>query len=470
MRRRLIIVSNRAPLGYERAADGELMRKRGAGGLVAALGPLVDLHDVTWIASAMGDTERELAEHEARLEDRNGSVFRLRLVAHDPAAYRSYYDVVANTVLWFVQHGLPPSRRWLPADVSAAWQGYLQVNEAFADAVEQELEREPADAVLFQDYHLYVAPGLVRARRPQVRLAHFVHIPWVPPSAWKALPPGIARAVHEGLLANDSIGFHTERWRSAFVASCAALVGRGDEAEAHSHANPIAVDCGKFERLADDPLVRERERELLESRPAQLVLRVDRTDPAKNAVAGFQALGLLLGRRPDLCGRLGMVALLDPSRQQIPEYAAYRETLENTAAAVNLAFARPGWAPIELRVRDDFPSSVAAYKQYDVLLVNPVMDGLNLVAKEAPLLNVRDGVLVLSRNAGAWEELGEYAIGVDPEDVEQTSRALEQALELSRHERALRLAGLRRRIASHDLISWASAELEALDARSTMRA
>ncbi len=470
MRRRLIIVSNRAPLGYGRGPDGGLVRKRGAGGLVTALGPLVDLHDVTWIASAMSDTERELADDGTLREDRNGSSFRLRLVAHDPAAYRSFYDVVANTALWFVQHGLRPSQPDRAGDVSTAWQGYVQVNAAFADAVEQELAREPADAVLFQDYHLYVAPGLVRARRPRLPLAHFVHVPWVPPPAWEDLPAGIARAVHEGLLANDSIGFHTERWRAAFIECCAALLGRGAEAEAQSHANPIAVDPGEFERLAGDPVVLERERELLEARPELLVLRVDRTDPSKNAVAGFEALGLLLGRRPDLHGRLGMVALLDPSRQEIPAYVAYREELERAAAEVNAAFGRPGWDPIELRVRDDFPSSVAAYKQYDVLLVNPVMDGLNLVAKEAPLVNARDGALVLSRNAGAWEELGEWALGVDPSDVEETSRVLEQALELPRPERASRLAGLRERIRAHDLTAWARAELDALDARSTMRA
>ena len=188
-----------------------------------------------------------------------------------------------------------------------------------------------------------------------------------------------------------------------------------------------------------------------------LILRVDRTDPAKNAVAGFAAFGRLLQRRPDLRGRVGMLALLDPSRQGIAEYAAYRRAVEAEAAAVNAAHATDGWLPVVLHVRDDFPSSVAGYLQYDVLLVNSVMDGLDLVAEEAPLINTRDGVLVLSRCTGAWEALEEWAIGLDPHDIEGTSAALERALELPAPERRARLAGIRARVLAHGPADWADA-------------
>jgi len=335
--------------------------------------------------------------------------------------------------------------------------------------VSEELAQAPDAVVLFQDYHLYVAPALVRERCPAARLAQFVHIPWVGPQAWSALPPRIARAVHEGLLACDSVGFHAERWRSAFVASSSVLLGRGDEARASSHVNPVAVDAEALADVAAQEAVLERERLLLATRPERLILRVDRTDPAKNAVAGFAAFGRLLQRRPDLHGHVGMLALLDPSRQSIPAYADYRRALEAAAAAVNTAYETTGWSPVQLSIRDDFPSSVAAYKQYDVLLVNSVMDGLNLVAKEAPLVNTRDGVLVLSRSTGAWEELGEWAIGVDPDDVDATSRALEQALTLPQAERAARAARIRARVLAGDPTAWADTELAALDARSTMR-
>lgn len=471
MRRRLIVVSNRAPIRYVRDAEGSLAAARGAGGLVTALRPLAREHDVTWIASAGNAVERELAVAGARnhsLED--GSRFRLLLVAHDEDAYRLFYEVVANPTLWFVQHRLGSLLRRPLGDLGVPWaDGYARVNEGFADAVLAELSRTPDAAVLFQDYHLYLAPALVRAAGAGAPLGHFVHVPWVDAADWAVLPPALARAVHEGLLACDSVGFQTERWREAFVRACEELLGRGGEALARSHANPIAVDTGEMERLAAAADVRAREAQLWADRPEALVLRVDRTDPSKNAVTGFTAFGRLLERRPDLRGRVVMLALLDPSRQSIPEYRAYRSALEREAARVNERFGEGAWTPVDLRVQDDFATSVAAFRQYDVLLVNPVLDGLNLVAKEASLANVRDGALVLSREAGAWEELAPWAIGVDPLDVDGTAAALERALELPAHERRARIEGMRAHIRAHDVVAWVAAELAALDSRSTMR-
>jgi trehalose 6-phosphate synthase len=417
----------------------------------------------------MSEEERAIAAAGTLEESASGGTFRLRLVAHDPAAYRSFYDEIANSALWFVQHGLQALLGGENAHLRGAWRdGYVAVNERFAAAVAEELAQGPDAVVMFQDYHLYVAPALVRERCPAARLAQFVHIPWVGPQAWSALPPGIARAVHEGLLACDSVGFHAEPWRAAFVESSSALLGRGDEARAISHVNPVAVDAEALADVAAQEAVLERERLLLATRPERLILRVDRTDPAKNAVVGFAAFGRLLQRRRDLQGHVGMLALLDPSRQSIRAYADYRRALEAEAATVNTAYGTTGWSPIQLCIRDDFLSSVAAYKQYDVLLVNSVMDGLNLVAKEAPLVNTRDGVLVLSRSTGAWEELGEWAIGVDPDDVDATSLALEQALTLPQAERAARASRIRARVLAGDPSVWADTELAALDARSTM--
>jgi len=463
----LVVVSNRGPVTHRRAPDGSLAAVRGAGGLVAALAPLAERHDVAWVASAMSDADRDVAlagPREVRTE--SGASMRLRLVAHDPEAYRLFYTVLANPVLWFVQHGLWALKHDPGADLTPAWErGYVAVNRALAQAAVAELDGRPSAPVLVQDYHLYLAPAMVRATRPQARIAQFVHIPWVRPDAWDVLPRSFAVAIHEGLLACDSIGFHTERWRSSFVDCCDALLGRGDEAATRSHANPIAVDADSFVTLAADDGVRERRSALAAERPEILVLRVDRTDPSKNAVRGFEAFGRLLERDPSLHGRAGLVALLDPSRQAIPEYAEYRETTERAAAAVNERFATPGWEPIRLDVRDDFLASVAAYTEYDVLLVNPVMDGLNLVAKEAPLVNDRDGVLVLSRTAGAFAEIGEWTVGVDPLDVAGQADALARAIALPEGERRRMLQSVRASVRSHDLDSWAERELAELAER-----
>jgi trehalose 6-phosphate synthase len=211
--------------------------------------------------------------------------------------------------------------------------------------------------------------------------------------------------------------------------------------------------------------VRERLEALHDERPEILILRVDRTDPAKNAVRGFQAFGALLEGDPSLRGRVGLLALLDPSRQQIAEYAEYRRATEEAAAAVNARFGRPDWTPIDLDVRDDFLASLAAYCDYDVLLVNPVMDGLNLVAKEAPLLNRRDGAVVLSREAGAFEELGAWTVPVDPLDVQGQADALAEAIALPREERHRRLLAIRTSVRTHDIDAWSERELAELDER-----
>jgi len=464
-RRKLIVVSNRGPISYDRR-DGERVAKRGAGGLVTALSPLVSHHDVTWIASAISDEDCAVAatgpieEHAA-----DGSRYRLRLVDHDRAAYDLSYNVVANPALWFVQHGLWDLKHDPGADLTNAWnEGYEPVNRAFADAVVEELARTPEAAVLVHDYHLYRAPALVREQRPDARMAHFTHIPWVGPDAWSVLPEPIVRAIHEGLLANDVVGFHTHRWRRAFLESCLALGLDPDERRVTAH--PISIDPDEFVELARSEPVLERERELAEARPEVLILRVDRTDPSKNVARGLQAFQALLERRPDLVGKVGMLALLDPSRQEIPEYAEERRRIEEAAAAVESRF--PG--ALTLRIADDFAASIAAYKQFDVLLVNAVMDGLNLVSKEAPVVNERAGVVVLSVNSGAFEEIGGWVVPVEPLDVEATSAALERALALPEADRVSRQEAIRAHVRTHDLEHWIAAQLADLDRASSIRA
>lgn len=440
----LIVVSNRGPVAYDRDAAGKRIEKRGAGGLVTALRGLVARHDVTWIASAISDEDRIVAREPS--DD-------VVLVAHDAASYRGYYDVIANPLLWFVQHELwgLAAKPELDEATHAAWHDYETVNRNFAAAVVAELDNKPDAIVFFHDYHLYLAPRFVRDARPNARLAHFIHIPW--PSDWSVLPEAWRHAVHDGLLANDVVGFHTERWCRNFAHSCRDVLGRDASATLTHH--PISVDAAEFESLAESEEVLERERELVADRPELLVLRVDRTDPAKNIVRGFHAFATLLDEHPEWRGRVRLLALLDPSRQTIPEYVAYREAIE--AAARELADRHPG--AVTLRVADDFPQSVAAYKQYDVLFVNSVYDGLNLVVKEGPLVNTRDGVVVLSENAGAYEELGEWVIGVNPFDVQGQADALHSALSMAEDERTRRARAIREHVRVHDIAEWVEAQL-----------
>jgi trehalose 6-phosphate synthase len=478
-RRKLIVVSNRAPVSYVRAEDGTRSVRRGGGGLVTALGPLVSRHDVTWIACAMTDEDRLVAAEAggAAFEEtgRDGSGYRLRLVGPEPADFDRYYNVLANPTLWFLQHYLWDLARApnVDAELHEAWASYAIVNRAFADAVVEELDDDRSTAVWFHDYHLYLAPRFVRGLRPDAMLSHFVHIPWPEPDYWTILPEAMRGALHDGLLANDVVGFHTRRWRDNFLSSAEAVLGANvDREEALvEHAghrtlvttHPIAVDTAEFDELSATPAVVEAGRDLARLRTGRLILRVDRTDPSKNIVRGFRAFELYLDRHPEARGTVSMLVLLDPSRQEIPQYAAYLDEIAVAAREVNARFGESGWQPITVEIRDDFPRSVAAYKEYDVLLVNAVFDGLNLVAKEAPLVNERDGVLVLSENAGAHEELGEWAVTVNPFDVAGQAEAIHEALDLPAGERRARAEAIRAHVREHDLESWLSAQLADLD-------
>lgn len=479
-RRRLIVVSNRGPITFQRDANGVRVARRGGGGLVTALRSVVSEHDVTWIASAMTDEDHVVAAESgpdaSEQTASDGSGFRLRLVDHDPAAYDWYYNVVANPMLWFTQHYLwglaaTPS---VDQGLHHAWsEGYVAVNQRFADAVLSELERDPGAAVFFHDYHLYVAPRLVREAAPDALLAHFVHVPWPETDYWSVLPEAIRRALHEGILANDVVSFHTARWRRNFLRSCGDVVGVdadfasgrmtvGDRV-VRANVRPISVDPLEFDALAQDPRVLEEEAAIESERPEFLILRVDRTDPSKNVVRGFRAFERYLEEHPEMHGRVGMLALLDPSRQDIPEYAEYLGAIQRAARTVNDRFQQDGWLPLDLQIQDNFPQAVAAYKQYDVLLVNAIFDGMNLVAKEAPLVNERNGVLVLSENTGAHDELAPWAVTINPFDVAGQAEAIHRAITMATAERRTRIAAIRDHVRAHPIGEWIGLQLADLD-------
>lgn len=442
---------------YGRDARGVRTSSRGGGGLATALRGLVDEHDVTWIANAMTDEDRVVAaEPQARTV----------LIAQDPRAYELFYTVAANPTLWFVQHSL-----WnlaLTPDFDDArhdaWShGYVRVNERMADAVLDELERTPDAAVFFQDYHVYLAPAIVRKAKPHALMSHFVHVPWPESDAWTVLPDGVRRDVFAGLLANDVVGFHTRRWRRNFLRGCVDVLGASVDGDVVEHdgrrtlvtAHPIGIDPDELSALVDDADVLEREGEILANRAEMLVVRVDRTDLSKNIVRGFRAFGLMLERHPELRGRVRMLALLDPSRQDIPEYADYLAAVEREAEALGDA--------VELHVGDDFARSVAAYKQFDVLLVNAVYDGLNLVSKEAPFVNTRDGAVVLSENAGSYEELAPWVLGVNPFDVSLQADAIYTGLMMGPVERHERIEAIRDHVRAQNVAAWGAAQLADLD-------
>ncbi len=447
-----MLLSNRGPVSFAVDDDGGLTSERGAGGLVSGLTPLVERSsDAVWIAAALSDGDRVAAGQ--GVVETDG--LRTRLLALDEAAFRASYDVVCNATLWFAHHGLFDAarrprldRRW-----RQAWDAYRHVNEAFADAAAESAPE--GAAVLVQDYHLCLVAPRLRDARPDLRLVHFSHTPFASPEWLRMLPDEAADDLLRGMAAHHGCGFHSPRWADAFVACCAA---RGVEPPP-TGVSPLAADAADLARVATAPACHEAGARLDdEIGDRQLILRVDRVELSKNILRGFQAYDLLLEERPDLRERVVFAAFVYPSREGLPEYLAYRTEVEGAIARLNERWATPSWRPIVHDIDDDFPRSVAALERSDVLLVNPVRDGLNLVAMEGPLVNRRDGAVVLSTEAGAWDALADAgAIGVNPFDVAATADALHQALTMPADERASRAASLRAAAGARSPAGWLAA-------------
>ena len=372
----------------------------------------------------------------------------MRLVVSDPEAYDRFYNVFANPMLWFIQHYLwdlsnaPDIRR---EEIEAFEFGYNVVNEDLARAVVEELEGVQEPVVMVHDYHLYTLPDLVRKARPDVFLHHFIHIPWTQSDAWRVLPSRIREEIFTGLLANDIIGFHTRSYRRNFLQCCRDLMDLEVDFERGLVRFGSARDLGAGLSAADRPratrLVAQSERvgefedELLHRRRDFLILRVDRADLSKNVLRGFSAFDLFLEQHPEFSERVTFIAQMMPSRTDVPQYAEYLERIEALVAVVNHRHGTPDWMPIQLKLRDDLEEAMAAYKHYDVLLVNAMFDGMNLVAKEGPIVNEREGVSILSENTGAHEELGEFALSVNPFDIQELANSIYAALTMSSAER-----------------------------------
>ena len=469
-----VIVSNRGPVTFSRSESGERGYSRGAGGLVTALNAVSRRRqEAVWIASAQSEEDARVAE-ESLEEPYKVEDLKIVLVEHDEESYELMYNHLANPLLWFVQHGLYdlPYKPELGEDTQRAWEdGYVVISENFAEAVGSTLEaiggEEPV--ILVHDYQLYMVPHALRERLgddPFISL--FVHIPWPDPETWRVLPRYVREGALRSLLKANVVAFHTEGYARNFVRTAQEVLGvKTNEGEGVIHlgdrevwvrAYPISIDPTEFEELAQSEEVLEGE-ESVKNLAGKLLLRVDRMDLSKNIVRGFHAYDRMLERYPQMREQVTFLARCQPSRGDIPEYARYAEDIQNVAGEINEKHATGSWKPIELSMEDDFPLSVAAYKNYDVLLVNAVRDGMNLIAKEAVIANEKNGVLLLSENAGAHEELGQHALTVNPFDIDEQADTLYEALTMPEDERARRAEELEQTIRSYTIEEWVEAQL-----------
>jgi trehalose 6-phosphate synthase len=284
------------------------------------------------------------------------------------------------------------------------------------------------------------------------------------------LPNRIREELFHGLLANDIIGFHTQAYRRNFLQCCRDLLDLDvdfDRGIVHHEGRhvwvrsyPLPIDAAATTNVAASERTLAFEEELLRRRREFLILRVDRADLSKNVLRGFTAFDLFLEQHPEFRERVTFVAQLMPSRTDVPEYAEYLERIEALVAVVNHRHGTPDWMPINLKLRDDLEEAMASYKHYDVLLVNAMFDGMNLVAKEGPLVNERAGVSILSENTGAHEELGEFALSVNPFDIQELADSIHAALTMTDEERRRRIDGLKTIVTARTPGDWVDDQLD----------
>ncbi|MDX1416799.1 MAG: trehalose-6-phosphate synthase [Candidatus Promineifilaceae bacterium] len=479
--RSLIIAANRGPVMFQTAEDGSRTFTRGSGGLVTALVGLARRVGATWIGCARTDEDVNWEKGELALW-KGRETIGVHLLSPDPAAYEAYYNVIANPLLWFLQHSMwdIPRKPVIDRSTWAAWQeGYVAVNQLFAAAIINQCRTaEKPPLVMLHDYHLYLTPRLVRSQmRPSERptLTHFVHIPWPGPDYWSILPARMRQAILEGLLGVDLLGFQTNDDVLNFIRTCQQYLSRVGARykikrvwyrnhATHVRAFPISIDVQGLRRVARSTEVgrlRDEIEEMVGER--QLILRIERIEPSKNIIRGFQAYDEMLTLHPELQEKVLFLAILVPSRLDLGEYRDYLDEVMAAVGHINAAYATGTWEPVRVLVGEKYERAVAAMQRYDVLLVNSIADGMNLVAKEGPIVNKRHGQLVLSERTGAREQLEAAALVIAPCDISATANALHQALIMPAAKRRARARELRAIVEESDVYWWLCQQIEAVE-------
>jgi trehalose 6-phosphate synthase len=485
---RVLVASNRGPISFRLSDDGQLTGQRGGGGMVSGLSSVAGQAEVLWVCAALSDADRAAARAapggylDTSGDGQGPAGSAVRMLDIGAATFDRAYNAVANSTLWFVHHMLydTPNRPHFGLTFRREWESFRTYNAAFAAALANGAgpdgaARQGGVRAMVQDYHLTLVPRMLADRRPDVAIGYFCHTPWAPPDYFAILPDDIGREVLDGILGADHAGFHAQRWADAFLDCCRAVLGaevnrsegtvrhRGHTTTVGVH--PLGVDAGELRERAAAADVQAHVTALSAvAGGRKLIVRVDRTELSKNIVRGLAAYRQLLVSYPQWRGQVTHLAFAYPSRHDLPEYREYTASVQRLARQITDEFGTEDWDPLVLQVNDDYPRSLAAYRLADVLLVNPIRDGMNLVAKEGPLLSERGCALVLSREAGAAAELGENALLVNPFDVTGTARALHEALSMPDAERLRRAALLATAGAARPPQQWFADQVSALDA------
>ncbi|MDY6866704.1 MAG: trehalose-6-phosphate synthase [Chloroflexota bacterium] len=473
----IIIASNRGPIEHIEDEQGNIVQQKGSGGLITGLSGAVKYNDVTWISCAQTPHDVEFNEGYASLVDQDNDI-HIKYIQVDPQTYDDYYNVIANPLIWFLQHSMwnVPSEPVIDHTTWKAWnEGYLTVNRLFADEITRQISKKDRKTlVMLQDYHLYMTAKYIRDKsftNNQPTLLHFIHIPWPGPEYWHILPPKMRKAILDSLCGVDLLGFQTEEDGLNFIRTIESHLPLAHVSydnmriwyknhATYIHDFPISIDVDSLSDMVHNETVIEHTHTLEETiGNKQLILRVDRIDPSKNIVRGFQAYQELLTLHPEYEGKVIFLAMLVPSRRGIDEYKDYLDKIMAVSGKINADFGKKDWEPVRILVGEDYERALAAMQLYDVLLVNAIADGMNLVAKEGPIINTKNGVLILSERAGASLQLAPGATIISPCDIYATAEAMHQGLSMDQVEKENRAKTLRSIIEQYDIHKWFFSQL-----------
>lgn len=476
----IIIVSNRGPVTISKDEQGDYAFKRGSGGLVTALTGLAHFTKLTWVACALSPEDAEWKHGQICLED-NDCNLGVYFINPDPQAYDGYYNQISNPLLWFLQHSMwdIPRSPIIDQQTWIAWDtGYQVVNRQFAKEIAEIVRKKKKPVlIMLQDYHLYLTARYLKKylRGQDVTISLFVHIPWPGPEYWGILPARMREELLDGLAAVDLMGFQTSEDGLNFIRTCenylpkAIVQYRNRRVRYRSHDTiirdfPISIDVNAIEAMSETEEVNEYQKEISRQVDGKkMILRVDRLEPSKNIIRGFQAYESLLENHSEYRGKVIFMAYLIPSRVGVEEYQNYLDEIMVTVGRINAHYGSSDWEPIRLLVGENYPRAVAAMKMYDVLLVNSIADGMNLVAKEGPIVNQKDGVLILSERAGARQQLHQGALVISPVDIFETQVAIHKALSMNVEEKQKNVKILRKIVREEDINFWLKAQLEVVN-------
>jgi trehalose 6-phosphate synthase len=477
----IIVASNRGPVLFKRDEKGIIKLIRGAGGIVGSMIPFMKKTHGKWVSSAIGECDHEmnkLYDSKVPIPLENPEYY-LQFIKTDEDVYNGFNGKFANPLLWFIHHSMwnPPYSPVHDDELHQAWDSYQYVNSKFAEAIGEDLNTsKKIPIVMLQDYHFYLTPKFIREQHPDVLMSHFVHVPFPPPEIFQQLPNHMQIEILDSMLTNDVLGFHIPRYKNNFLQTVRLILPNAlvdDKAGdilynghvCHVRTYPISVDVETLQTHAQDPNVIAKEAEVDEMiGDCKLIYRTDRADLSKNIIRGFQAYDIFLEKYPEWKEKVKFVATLMPSRQDINVYREYTDNIREIVKEINEKYTTLNWQPIKYICRGDYDLVIALLKKYDVLMVNPILDGMNIVAKEGSVINENNGALILSTGAGCYGELKDGATCINPYDIRQTAESINIALLMNETTKAKMMAKARAAIQRNDLNKWVSDQLNDIEA------